>query len=1215
MNLKLSRVAAAPRAKQLVPIMRSTDDSVHPLLRLQSQAGNRAVTQLLAVQRAPTDTDFDPDLVVNDLSLAIKDDSEILGDQGSKPFLKVDGLAAAAALTDLTPSQGKAVETRWQQRDTRSLRDLLIGKFKPVHMSSGSAERLLGLLQGTKAEVITDPWGETDSQTEERRGVEKRALELDAADLYAAFRDKTKNQSDAIVAILRRRAGSPEQNAALEAHYKATYNTTVKDDIAKYMSSRADYVDAVYRGDAVALAAFDIDAVPIFAGSGSRWDYNIGSDILERMDRVRLADGGQGVVLREILSRPRHQSTETIGDFARQQLGAPIVDAFLSGDNAMVAAAKLAFANKHKQLTAKMLEDAIIGVGSVGRETSSATEDYDRDRELDATFGTFARSFFELSGNPQSLYVAEFRSFVNTVGSAVERERNLILLTGRGAYTSDEFPTSGMGDKPLSAEIKELDLAIRQESVAHVKSVLADKSEDEIRTLESEYKLQVGKDLSTELAIVTIFGTGSREEKNEVEELFQGGGRYEAKPGKDERFNLVDEGVWLHARIARVYERAMSQRGVYARLRDWKGNQEHYLVEQSKKDADEASSGLVTDANNRDVAGLRTRLVRLRRAYIRLKRSIAVHDEATQRSFEEFVDTAVGLVTLAASLVGGPSGMLLRVIVAKVGTKLVLLGSDYSAKQFVEDVASEATSVIAGEVAVGLLGKGIPGLAAAARRTRLKINPEITALAAKGTRWAADQIGSSLGSQLPGVVLSGKDFHFPGAEDFVTALGVTGLHKVKGWIKGGKRPGPEPIPKRAATDPETVKADKEIEPLGKLDKAGETREFLRKNSALRLNLIKHRLGNQALKHCASLCYPEELKNKPELVTRVDKTLADLGTGKYDVNQVNQYLYDRRGNIDSAVEHLEAFVFGAKEQGMNFDAEMRRVNRQEPSEIYDLAGGQGVRKPPENAAELKKSNDAVSSAKNVLMDPKAAGAKQVSAVRVLIGRAIADYRALRQAELIKLKEGPVLTGDHLHQCCGQGRDVTSDAVAAMAASVKVPVTIERYQAADFGFGAQHAFAVIRTAAGDAFLVDPTFAQFADRIRRPHDYTVGDMVAKLEGQQIAANLMKDGFVPLNSATAELYMLGLGAKASEAANLAKGLDRGGSNKASVVDTVGGGAIKRTSAVGDKTGQIVPPRGAGSTVAQIDDLLKSLPANDVLAQTLRQLRDKFQTLPSPTS
>jgi hypothetical protein len=139
-------------------------------------ACNQAVTQLLSIQPTPTDTDFDPDLVVNDLSLAIRHDSEIHGDQGTQHFVTVDGRAAAAALTDLTVAQGTAVEARWEVRDKHNLRKLLNGGYKSVHLSSGSIERLIGLLSDTKAEVVTDPWGETDRQTQERREVEKRAI-------------------------------------------------------------------------------------------------------------------------------------------------------------------------------------------------------------------------------------------------------------------------------------------------------------------------------------------------------------------------------------------------------------------------------------------------------------------------------------------------------------------------------------------------------------------------------------------------------------------------------------------------------------------------------------------------------------------------------------------------------------------------------------------------------------------------------------------------------------------------------------------------------------------------------------------------------------------------------------------------------------------------------------------------------------------------------
>ena len=114
--------------------------------------------------------------------------SEIHGDQGTQHFVKIDGRAAAAALENLTVTQGKAVEVRWNQRDHRDLRRLIKGEYKTARFSSGSPDRLIGLLDGTRVEPVTDPWGESDQQGAERREVEKRALSLDAAELYGAFR-------------------------------------------------------------------------------------------------------------------------------------------------------------------------------------------------------------------------------------------------------------------------------------------------------------------------------------------------------------------------------------------------------------------------------------------------------------------------------------------------------------------------------------------------------------------------------------------------------------------------------------------------------------------------------------------------------------------------------------------------------------------------------------------------------------------------------------------------------------------------------------------------------------------------------------------------------------------------------------------------------------------------------------------------------------------
>lgn len=605
----------------------------------------------------------------------------------------------------------------------------------------------------------------------------------------------------------------------------------------------------------------------------------------------------------------------------------------------------------------------------------------------------------------------------------------------------------------------------------------------------------------------------------------------------------------------------------------------------------------------------------LRQAQVRLRRSIAISDEATQKSFARFVDTAVGLVTLAASLVGGPSGTLLRVIVAKVGTKLVLLGPDYTATAFVEDVASEATGVIGGQVAVGLLAKGIPGIAAAARRTKLPLNPEITALAGKGARWAVDQIGSSLGSQVPGVILDDKGFHFPTAEEFVTALGITGAHHAKTRLTAGKRSTRVSSATGRPVDPTTAKADREIGALGKLDKAGETREYLRKNDALRLNLIKNPLANRVLKRCASLCYPQELKDRPDLVRTVEVTLAPLKRrNALDESATSLFLYERRGNIARAVEQLEGIAQGAQRNRGFFNDAVRRANRNEPVEIAQLGGaGQGVRARPATEAELAASNQRVADANTILQNPNASAQQQTAAMQAVLTRAVAEYRLIRERELVGLGREPVLTGDNLHQCCGQGRDVTVDAVAAMTIGSRIPVTVDRYRAQDFGFGAAHTFAVIRTPDGQAFIVDPTFGQFADRIARPADYTVADMVATPDGRRVAADLLRDGFVPLNRRHAELYMRGLGATEAQAAVAARGVvARNQGNRAVIRETVRNGEIvsdpQRPKAGND---DVLPRMGREGSLALIQGLINQLPAGDLRRRMLEDLRRRLAALP----
>ena len=81
--------------------------------------------------------------------------------------------------------------------------------------------------------------------------------------------NKDKPNYELVYTILRRRAGAPDKIAALEAAYRSTGKTSVKDDIAKYMLGRAPYAEAVYRGDALAVAGMDVEDVRTTMAHGS----------------------------------------------------------------------------------------------------------------------------------------------------------------------------------------------------------------------------------------------------------------------------------------------------------------------------------------------------------------------------------------------------------------------------------------------------------------------------------------------------------------------------------------------------------------------------------------------------------------------------------------------------------------------------------------------------------------------------------------------------------------------------------------------------------------------------------------------------------------------------------------------------------------------------------------------------------------------------------
>ena len=95
-------------------------------------------------------------------------------------------------------------------------------------------------------------------------------------------------------------------------------------------------------------------------------------------------------------------------------------------------------------------------------------------------------------------------------------------------------------------------------------------------------------------------------------------------------------------------------------------------------------------------------------------------------------------------------------------------------------------------------------------------------------------------------------------------------------------------------------AKEEIKALGSI--TSETEEMLVKNEALRKALLKNSLAAQALKKCASPCFPpgataEQIERLERFLERIKKT------GTYDEEALRKYLANRRVDLDAALNDI------------------------------------------------------------------------------------------------------------------------------------------------------------------------------------------------------------------------------------------------------------------------------------------------------------------------
>ncbi|MGW0809110.1 eCIS core domain-containing protein [Nonomuraea sp. NPDC002799] len=111
-------------------------------------------------------------------------------------------------------------------------------------------------------------------------------------------------------------------------------------------------------------------------------------------------------------------------------------------------------------------------------------------------------------------------------------------------------------------------------------------------------------------------------------------------------------------------------------------------------------------------------------------------------------------------------------------------------------------------------------------------------------------------------------------------------------------------PSRPAAEGGAARAElveREMSALGKMDAESEAR--LRSNDELRQALADHSLAAAALKRCASSCFPPDVK--PAQVTRLEKVLRRLArTGEHHEEALKKFLYDRRADLDTAINQIE-----------------------------------------------------------------------------------------------------------------------------------------------------------------------------------------------------------------------------------------------------------------------------------------------------------------------
>jgi hypothetical protein len=576
-------------------------------LALQRSAGNQAVGSLVAVQpqaqTPPADVNvgFNAMDIMHRLLIAI--DKERFDIRTMTRH--VDFPAVVAALSNLTAAEAKQAEAAYLEHENRTLYNDLFGAGGSGHPSDLVLEQVVridALLGGTRA-----------GSPEEALVAAAHRSEADAAELHALLHgDLEAGEVERAMVLLRRSATANQQLAAV---YGRITHDTLQGDLGRLGPVRFIRALFLFNGDAARadscqvhqeqarIAAIDARAAAIhedmnsFVGAGPAAFIEIHELQEERKHLVATIEGrlqGISVEARDA-ALGEGGSAAQADEAARGRLGAVVGDvgalaSTVGGTDASVI--RGVAAGDPVAVTAARLRRLAEAGDLGGEQLTTALRRLRQEAEAQAARELRGAPPDEVAARASAVadgYFARLRPAYDEL--AGDRKHFDDVVAGAGDEGDVRVNESLLRGGGRLEDIDELVLALNgdRKDIATVERVLRDKPIEEIRRLSAAYRDRTGKVLEKEL-----FGEAPTAAGIENPELM---GQHLLEQGKaasgTERLNLedylqrpdreggIEEVSYIAARGEREYTYTIENRGATGWWRDTWGNEQRQLLDET----------------------------------------------------------------------------------------------------------------------------------------------------------------------------------------------------------------------------------------------------------------------------------------------------------------------------------------------------------------------------------------------------------------------------------------------------------------------------------------------------------------------------------------------------------------------------------------------------------------------------------------------------------